>query len=426
MKFLIKNGSVVTEKGIDILDILIEDDTIVQIGRDLEKESGYRFETIDAEQNYIIPGLVDMCTHIGDPGFENREDIQSVSKSAAKGAFTSISCQPTTSPIIDNKTVVNYIKTKGKLQSLVNIYPYGSMTKGGLGFEISEIGEMIAEGIVAVSDGGESVADAGLMLNILRYTKMFDIPVITSCENKNLAGNGVMNSGKMSTKIGLKGIPREAEDIMVARNILLARENSRRLHIENVSTKGAVELIREYKTMGMEITCSTNPHYFTLTEDAVESYNTYAKVKPPLRTKEDMQSIIDGLVDGTIDVIATGHLPTTYESKNIEFDKASYGISSLETSFFISYTHLVKTGIMSLNKLIELMSTNPARILGLTTKGKIRVGDDADLCIISKDGKYKIDATTFASRAKFSPYDGAEVYGTLVCTMVGGQIVYLR
>jgi dihydroorotase len=379
-------------------------------------------ETLDAEGHYIIPGLIDICTQICDPGFESRENILSVSKAAAKGGYTTLTSQCNTDPAVDNKTLVNYVVTKSRRQSLVNIFPCGSMTVGG---NISEIGKMINEGIIAISDGGVSVEGAQLMLNILEYARMFDIPVIVTCEDKSLAADGLINKGRISTMLGLIGIPREAEELIVARNLLLARDRNPRLHIANISTRGSVELIRSYKSSGMNVTCSTNPHYFTLTEDALESYDTFAKVKPPLRTRDDLEHIIEGIADGTIDVIASGHSPVTIDSKLQEFDRAAYGISSLETAFPLSYTALVEAGHISFSRLIECMSQNPARILGLTHKGDIKPGYDGDLCLISKTGRYAIDGANFASLAKFTPYQGQEVSGEVRYTMVDGQVVYI-
>jgi len=361
MKFLIKNGLVVTGSRCEKRDILLNKDSIEQIDEVIEPDD--LWETIDADGCYILPGLVDICTEICDPGFEYRENILSASKSAAKGGYTSLACQCNTAPIVDNKTITNYIVTKSRQQSLVNIFPCGSMITGG--DKISEIGEMLDEGIIAISDGGISVDDAGLMLSILEYTRMFDIPIIVTCEDRRLAGDGLINKGRISTMLGLKGIPREAEEFMVARNLLLARDHNPRLHIANISTRGSVELIRSYKKSGMNVTCGTCPHYFTLTEDTLETYDTYAKVKPPLRTRDDLEHIIEGIADGTIDVIASGHSPATIDSKLREFDLAAYGISSLETSFPLSYTALVEAGHISLSRLVECMSQNPARILGL-------------------------------------------------------------
>jgi dihydroorotase len=423
MKLLIKNGMLVSgglapEKK----DILLANDMVEKVGDDIP--SGDASETLDASGCYVVPGLIDICTEIYSLGYERRENILSASKSAAKGGYTSLASQCSIGHTDNSRTHTNYVLTKSRGQSLVNVFPCGSMATGD--GRISEIGEMLDEGIIAVSDGGTSIDDAGLMLNILDYARMFDIPVIVTCADQRLMSDGQINKGRVSTMLGLKGIPREAEEIMVARNLLLARGHNPRMHIANISTKGSVELVRSHKKAGMNVTCGTNPHYFTLTEDVLETYDTFAKVKPPLRTREDLEHIIEGIADGTIDVISSGHSPATIDSKLQEFDRAAYGISSLETSFPISYTALVESGHISFARLIECMSQNPAKILGLKRKGIIEPGSDADLCVISVDSRYKIDGAQFASLAKFTPYQGHEVLGEVVHTMVNGQVVYIK
>lgn len=421
MRTLIKNGVITDEKGKERLcDILIEDGKILQIAKEINTDS----PGMDAEKNYVIPGLIDMNCDICDPGYENKEDILSVSKAAAKGGFTSITCQPKTFPVIDNKTVVSYILSRRKRQSSVNIFVYGSMTKGLENNEIAEIGEMVNAKIVGLSDGGKCISNAFLMRNILLYSKMFDIPVITMCEDENIARDGVINSGQASTLYGLKGIPKEAEEIIAARNIVLAEHTDAKLHISSVSTEGTVELIRSAKKRGVKVTCETQPHYFTLTEKSIKGYNTFVKVKPPLRTEKDVEAIIKGIKDGTIDVISTGHSPNTIDTKYLEFDLASYGISSLETAFSLSYTALVRAGHISLYDLIEKFSINPASILKLKDKGQIKEGCDADLVIFDKNTPYNIKAGKFASKSKYSPYDNQEVYGKILFSFVKGEIIY--
>jgi dihydroorotase len=359
-----------------------------------------RADIIDVKRRFVLPGLIDMHCSICEPGYENKEDIPSVSKSAVKGGYTSICCLPDTSPVIDNKTVVDYILGRSRDISKVNVFPYGSMTKGCLGGEIAEIGDMKEAGIVAVSDGDVSVQDAGLMRNILLYSRMFDMPVIALSEDTRLSSGGVMNSGGVSTLMGLGGIPREAEEVMAARNILLAKYTGARLHIPLVSTKGTVELIRIAKSMGVRLTCDTAPRYFTLTEDAVSSFNTLAKTRPPLRTQEDAGAVIQGLADGTIDVIVSGHAPETLESKKVEFDRASYGFSAIETAFALSYAALAETGAMTLSTLIKRMAGTPARLLGLEDKGELKPGADADLIVAGFGETYTVNAASFASKAK--------------------------
>ena len=350
MKSIVKNGRII---GKDFnhhkrLDIYMEDGVICKIGENLEENGA---EILDADGKYILPGFIDMHCSVCDPGYEYIEDIETASCSAARGGFTSITCEPNTNPAIDNKTVVEYIVSKSKEYSLVNIFPYGSMSVGCLGEHMSEIGEMYEAGIVGIADGGRSIMNASFLANVFRYSKMFDMPVLTHCEDKNLAGKGVMNEGYMSSSLGLLGIPKEAEEVIVTRNIILAEGMGAKLHISNVTTKGSVQLIREAKKRGTRITCETSPHYFLLTEEAVENYNTLAKVKPPLRTKEDVKAIIEGILDGTIDVITSGHSPTKLTDKNKEFDNADYGISAFETAFALSYSKLVVQQKVPLSKL---------------------------------------------------------------------------
>ncbi len=423
MKRLIKNGFVMAE-GIDMnkpADVLIKDGKISKVGYSLKCDDA---EIIDASGTYVFPGLIDMHCTICDPGHESVEDIETASMSAARGGFTTIVCNPDTDPVVDNKTVVEYIITKSREYSHVNIYPYGSMTIGCKGERLSEIGEMMRAGAVGIADGDLTVENASLMRNIFIYSKMFDAPVITHCEDTALSGVGVINEGRVSTLLGLEGMPREAEDVIVARNIVLAENTGARLHIAHISTKGAVEQIRQAKKKGVNVTCETCPHYFTLTEDAAMQYNTYAKVIPPLRTKEDTEAIIEGIADGTIDVIASGHMPVRIEHKQREFDTAAYGISSFETAFALSYTALVRSGVITLEQLVEKMSKNPAEILRFGSKGEIKAGCDADITIIDLEKEYTIEPSKFYSKAKFTPAKGLTVSGVTTHCIVGGKSVF--
>ena len=423
MIMVIKNGIIIDKNGQETkMDIMVQNQSIIEVAPNID-EGGYPL--IDAAGHYVLPGFIDMNCETCDPGYENIEDLVTATRSAAKGGFTSITSQPTTNPVADNKTVVSYISAQSARRSMVNVYVYGSMTKECQGKSMAEIGEMVNAGIVAVSDGGKCVCNTALMRNIMRYSSMFNIPVITACDDESLSAGGVINAGKVASAYGLKGIPRDAEEIMVARNIILSENTGCKLHISTVSTKGSVDLTRQAKARGIHITCETQPHYFTLSENMVEGYNTLAKVRPPLRTDEDIQAIIEGLIDGTIDVISSGHSPKTPESKNREFDIASFGISSLETAFSISYDALVSTGKLALSDLINKISVMPAKILGLENKGSIADGSDADLVIFSADGGYCINPAEFASKAKFSPYSGKTVKGQVKYTIVGGEMVYM-
>lgn len=420
---MIKNGKVISSQyDIDSLyDIYIIDGMISKIGNGLEEEAD---TIIDAHGNYVLPGLIDMHCNICDPGYEYIEDMETASYSAVRGGFTTITCEPNTKPVIDNKTVVEYIISKCKDYSVVNIYPYGSMSLGCLGKDMAEIGEMFQAGIVGISDGDEFLENAAFLRNVFRYSKMFDMPVITHCEDKSLSGRGVMNDGVVASELGLFGMPKEAEEVVVARNIILAETAGSRIHIAHVSTKGSVQLIRDAKKRGVNLTCETCPHYFILTEEAVGRYNTFAKVNPPLRTQQDVEAILEGIADGTIDVIASGHSPTKLSDKHKEFDNAAYGISAFETTWSLSYTKLVETGLISFSKLIDLMSTNPAKILGLKQKGCLSVGMDGDVIIVDTNNTYAIDADEFFSKAKFSPFQNVTVKGKVLHAIVAGHIVF--
>ncbi len=422
MKTLLKNCRILSPlyKEDCLQDILVENGIIEKIGAGLEVDGA---KLLDVGGHMVLPGLIDMHCNICDPGYEYIEDIETASRSALRGGFTTITCEPNTCPAIDNKTVVEYIVSKSKEYSLVNIYPYGSMSIGCEGKEMAEIGEMYDAGIVGISDGDEFTDSAVFLRNVMRYTKMFDLPVITHCEDRGLSGRGVMNEGYTAACLGLTGMPREAEEVIAARNLILAEQTGARLHIAHVSTKGSVQLIREAKKRGVQVTCETCPHYFILTEEAIGEYDTLAKVNPPLRTRADVDAVLAGIADGTIDVIATGHSPTNLSDKNKEFDHAVYGISSLETAFGLSYTYLVETGIITMEKLIEMTSLKPAEILKLYNKGMIAEGNDADIIVAEFKENHRIDPEHFASKAKFSPFAEQEIRGKVLYTMVGGKLL---
>lgn len=402
-----------------IYDICIEDGKITEIGEKLD----YNCEIIDAENNYVIPGLIDMNCKLCQSGYESKDNITKISQCASNGGYTTITTSPLTQPVIDNKAVVEYVFSKSKEQAKINIYPYGSMTKGCKDEDMADIGEMVLAGIVGISDGDKTIENTYLFRNILLYCKMFSVPIITTCLDADLAVDGVINLGKMSTKLGLKGIPKEAEDISVGRNIILSRSLDVNLHISYITTKNSVDLIKKAKDEKLKITCGTCPHYFMLTEDKVDNYNTLAKVMPPLKSDDDIKAIVQGIKEGIIDVISSGHSPATMDNKNVEFDSAAFGISSLETSFALSYTNLCLKEDLPFTKLVEVMSYNPAKILGFNTKGKVETGYDADLVIVNIDDEFEIDSSKFHSKAKHSPFDKEKVRGKILKTIVKGKVV---
>ena len=421
MKLLIKNGQVIdarTERN-GIFDIVIEGEKIQEIGKDIEITN---CDFIDAAGKYVLPGLVDAHCHLRDPGFEYKEDIESGTRSAAVGGFTSIACMPNTNPVIDSEPLVKYVINKAKQDGVVNVYPIGSITKGLKGEELSEIGELKFAGAVAISDDGRPVKNPSIMKKALEYASMFDITVISHCEDLELADQGVMNEGLQSTLMGLKGIPAAAEELMVAREVILSEYTKVPVHIAHVSTSLAVDLIRNAKKRGVNVTCETCPHYFSLTEDACSDFNTLAKVNPPLRTAKDANAIVEGLKDGTIDIIATDHAPHHVDEKNVEFAVAANGIAGFETAFSLAMTYLVKPGHLTIEQLVEKMCVNPSRILGLN-KGSIEVGRSADIIIVDPDEEYYVDINKFKSKSRNSPFHGFKLTGSVYYTIVNGNVV---
>ncbi len=421
MKLLIKNGYIVNAvSGINgIFDIVIENGKIIEIGENIEMTS---VDLIDAEGKYILPGLVDAHCHLREPGFEYKEDIESGTRSAAAGGFTSIACMPNTNPVIDNQTVIRYIRERAKQDGVVNVYPIGSITKGLKGLELAEIGELKFAGAVGISDDGKPVSSSSLMKKALQYASMFDITVISHCEDFDMADDGVMNEGYKSTELGLRGIPGPAEEIMVSRDLILAEYTGIPIHIAHVSTELSVDLIRNAKRRGVNVTAETCPHYFTLTDEACDNYNTFAKVNPPLRTQKDVDAIIEGLRDGTIDIIATDHAPHHKDEKNIEFNLAANGLVGFETAFSLVNTYLVQKGILTIEQVTEKMSVNPSKILGLN-KGKIEVGKAADITIVDLDEEYTVNINEFKSKSKNSPFDGFKLKGRVYYTIVNGKVI---
>ncbi len=423
MRILIKGGRVIDPaNNIDkVTDIFIDKGVISEIGDDLGLD-GLEMEVIDASGKIVTPGLVDMHCHLRDPGQEYKEDIETGTRAAAMGGITSVACMPNTKPVIDNEAVVTYIRTKAKETGYVNVFPIGAISKGLEGKELAEIGELKFAGAVAVSDDGRPVTDSGLMRRAMEYADMFDMTVISHCEDLSLADGGHMNEGYMSTYLGLRGITRAAEEVMVSRDILIAEATKTAVHIAHVSTRGSVELVRRAKERGVRVTCETCPHYFTLTEKAVDGFNTNAKMNPPLRTDDDVQAIKDGLKDGTIDAIATDHAPHHIDEKNCEFALAMNGIVGFETSLGLSLEYLVKPGILTLSDLIRKMSLNPSRILGLS-KGTLSQGAAADVTIFDMDKEWTVDVSKLNSKSKNSPYGGFKLCGKPEYVIVGGDIV---
>ncbi|MEG2670552.1 MAG: dihydroorotase, partial [Oscillospiraceae bacterium] len=342
MNLLIKNGLVVDPANNieEIKDILVVDGLVKKVENNIIAENA---EVIDASGMTVAPGLVDLHVHFRDPGYEYKEDIKTGSEAAAKGGVTSVVCMPNTYPVIDNKAMVQYVMNRGNEVGLINVFTSGCITKGQKSLELSEIGEIKDAGAVAITDDGRPVLSSSLMRKALLYAKMFDIPVFSHSEDLDLVDDGSMNEGYMSTYLGLRGIPKSAESVAVSREVLLAEETESHLHICHISTRNSIDAVRNAKKRGAKVTCETAPHYFTLTDSAVDGFNTNAKMNPPLRDDDDVLAVIDGLLDGTIDAIATDHAPHSQDEKNLEFESAMNGIVGLETSLALGITYLVKT-----------------------------------------------------------------------------------
>ncbi|MBN1405828.1 MAG: dihydroorotase [Candidatus Omnitrophica bacterium] len=423
MSILIKSGRVIDPKNkFDaVSDVLVENGKILKIAKSINADAA---EKIDAKGMIVAPGLIDMHTHVRQPGREDAEDFHSAQVAAAKGGFSSITAMPNTNPACDNRGIVEYIISEAGKAGIANIFPIGAITRERKGEDLAEIADMKDAGVVAVSDDGCSVKNAQLMRKALEYSKMFNVLVISHCEDLDLSQKGVMNEGLISTVLGLKGMPSISEFSFVQRDIELAQLTGARLHIAHVSTKESVAIIKQAKKIGIDITCETCPHYFTLTDEAVKTFDTNTKVNPPLRTKEDVSAIIEGLKDGTIDVIATDHAPHTEADKDVEFDAAPSGIIGLETALALSIAELIDKKILSYDEVIKKMSFNPSNILGLTQKGSLSQGAAADIVVINPDKKWVFAKEQIASKSKNSPFIGRAFKGCAVITICNGKIVY--
>ncbi|MBQ7369120.1 MAG: dihydroorotase [Clostridia bacterium] len=417
---IIKNGSLVLEKEVKKADILVQNGKIVKIAENI---TSHGEKEIDAAGKFVFPGLIDMHVHLREPGFEYKEDIESGTKAAVKGGFTQVCCMPNTDPITDNKVVVSYIKNRAKEVGACKVHPIGAITKGEKGEQLADIGEMKKAGAVAISDDGVSVKSARLMRLAMEYASGFNIKCLCHCEDKELVDGGVVNEGLSSTIAGLKGIPRAAEDIIIAREIALAESLDVPVHICHVSTHSGVRLIRDAKKAGVKVTAETCPHYYACTDEIVTGFDTRTKVNPPIREERDRQAILEGLKDGTLDCIVTDHAPHHVNDKNVEYNLAAFGISGIETSFAFAVTYLYKTGVLSLPEIAEKMSAAPARILGLDG-GKIVEGGVADLVIADLDEKWVVEPAKFLSKGKNSPFEGYELCGVVKYTIVDGEIKY--
>lgn len=421
MKLLIKGGRVIDPANdIDgVMDILIEDGIIAEVQADIKDDAA---SVIDAADKVVCPGFIDMHVHLREPGFEFKEDIASGSRAAAVGGFTTVCCMPNTEPVIDNAAIASFVKERAAKSAIVNVLPIGCITKGQAGKELSEMADLVAAGCVAISDDGKPVSDAGIMRNALDYAKMFDLPILSHCEEISLSRGGQMHEGYYSTLYGLKGIPTAAEELMVSREIILAGLTDAHVHICHASTIGSMELIRDAKARGIWVTCEVTPHHLLLTDEIVGSYDTDTKVNPPLRSEEHLMALREGLADGTVDCIATDHAPHHWESKDGEYELASFGISGLETAVAATMSGLVNRGLLDIQRMVELFTLGPAEVLGID-KGTLDVGADADITILDPALSRVVDPVNFYSKGKNTPFKGQTLKGWPCMTIVGGNVV---
>jgi dihydroorotase len=428
MKRLLKGGRVVDPaNGRDgIFDILIDGDRIARVGKDLPVDGA---TVIEIPVGFVVtPGLFDMHVHLREPGQEHKETVATGTASAVAGGFTAVACMPNTSPINDNAGVTEYILQKAVQANLARVYPIGAVSKGSNGDQLADIAELRAAGCVGISDDGRPVKTALLMRRALEYAGMFNMPVLEHCEDPSLKGEGVAHEGYHASTLGLRGIPGAAESIMVQRDIALAEMTGGLVHICHMSAASSLRAVREGKQYGARVTCEVAPHHFTLTDESLAtpvSYDTNMKMNPPLRGATDRDDMLKGIVDGSVDVIATDHAPHHYDEKKMEFDLAPFGIVGLETCVSICFDRLIHPGLIRMPRLIELLSTNPARILNIPA-GTLSEGVVADISVLAPDMAVTVDPSKFRSKSRNTPFGGWQFKGGVAATIVGGRTVYVN
>jgi dihydroorotase len=427
MKRLLKGGRVVDPaNGRDgAFDILIDGDRIARVGANLKADIDTTVVSIP-KGLVVTPGLIDMHVHLREPGQEHKETVATGTLAAVVGGFTAVACMPNTSPVNDNAGVTQYILKKAADANLARVYPIGAVSLGQKGEQMAELGELKEAGCVAVTDDGHPVRTALLMRRALEYTRMFDMPVIEHCEDPSLKGDGVAHEGVVASKLGLRGIPGEAESIMAQRDIALAELTGGRVHIAHMSARQTLDAVRYGKARGAKVTCEVAPHHFILTDERLAApipYDTNAKMNPPLREAADRDAMLQGIADGIVDVIATDHAPHHYDEKHVEFDRAPFGITGLETAVSLCFDRLVHRGVVTLGRLIELLSVNPARILRIPG-GSLAEGEIADLTILAPDLQVTVEARTMKSKSKNTPFDGWQLRGGVAATIVGGRTAH--
>ncbi|MDR5682954.1 MAG: dihydroorotase [Armatimonadota bacterium] len=427
-RLLIHGGRVVDPaSGRDeVADVLIEQGRVVAVGPALGEAVGSRTEglqILDAAGLVVAPGLVDIHVHLREPGQTHKEDVATGTAAAVRGGVTTVVCMANTTPPVDDPTIVAAILDRARAAGGASVFPVGAITRRLEGRDLSPIAALAAAGVVGLSDDGRTVADAGVLRRAMTYAKMFDLPILEHCEDPNLCAGGVAHEGEVAARLGLRGMPRSAEETIVARDLILAEETGARLHVQHVSTAGSVRLIRQAKDRGVRVTAEVTPHHITLTDDALEGYDTNFKVNPPLRAEDDVAALVEGLQDGTIDCIATDHAPHADYEKVVEFDRAPFGVVGLETLLGVVLTRLVHQAGWPLWRALNCVTSNPARVLGLD-KGTLRPGSDADVVLLDPQADWRVDPATSLSKSRNTPFGGWTLRGRALATLVGGQIVW--
>jgi dihydroorotase len=422
--WLLKGGRVVdpASESDHVMDVLVRDGKIARVAESIAADN---VATLDLKGKVVAPGFIDMHVHLREPGREDEETMETGSAAAAAGGFTSIAVMPNTDPWNDSQSVTEYIVSQARSRAVVNVFPIGCISKQGKGEELAEIGDMVKSGIVAVSDDGHPVSSGHLMRMVLEYTKIFDLAVIDHCEERSLSAGGVMHEGFTSTVLGLRGIPAAAEEIMVARDLVLAEATGGRIHIAHLSCRGSLDLVRRARARGVRVTAEVTPHHFALTDADVarSGYDSNTKMNPPLRAEEDREAMLQGLADGTLDAIASDHAPHNIVEKSVEFDQAPFGIVGLETSVPLALDRLLRGKVVDLRRLIALYTTGPARILNLE-RGTLAPGATADVTVLDLDKEVTVDSSAQRSKSRNAPYHGWKLRGAPILTMVGGRIVF--
>jgi dihydroorotase len=426
MKLLIANGYVIdpAQRMNAGRNLLLEDGRVVGV-LDRSEPLPEDVHVFDATGLVVAPGFIDLHTHLREPGQEYKETIATGVAAAVAGGWTSVCAMPNTDPINDNPAITRFMIEQAEVAQLANVFPIGAITKGSGGKELAEMGEMKNAGIVAVSDDGRPVPTSAMMRRAMEYARGFDLTVVDHCQDQSLSAGGVMHEGRWSLILGLRGMPAAAEDVDVVRDCVLAKLTGAKIHIAHVSTRGAVEAVRVAKREGLQVTCEVTPHHWSLTDEAVSDYDTNTKMSPPLRSQDHIDAILEGIKDGTIDAIATDHAPHHYDEKGLEFDQAPFGITGLETAVGLAFD-LIHQGSIDLERVVEMCSTNPARIFGLKERGSLLPGSHADITILDPQFEWVFDATRSKSKSRNTPFNNRQMHGAAVATIVAGRLVYLH